>query len=137
MNKIELLMSRNRIAELVRQSNRCGSHRNCVRMNPGSTLEHEMTKARLVFMLIAQGHEVITEAIFTDGGRADVLDLDTATAYEIVCSEELASLERKAERYPEALDIVAVEPISSAHIYKSLDHSAFKERTIRRRNAIW
>jgi len=128
MNQADLLRSRNRVAVLVRHQNRCGSHRNCVRMSAANSALHELAKATLSLRLICQGHEIITEAIFSTGGRADVLDLDTGTAYEIVCSEDDKSLESKAHRYPELLEVVKVEATKGTPFSLELTHTQIRGR---------
>ena len=108
MNQRDLAIKRNNIARLVRSSNRVGSHRNCVRISPGNSLYHELMKLRVAYELLEQGHQIITEAIFENGCRADILDLDTGTVYEIVHGEQMTSLRTKAKRYPPGLTIISV-----------------------------
>ncbi len=44
------------------------------------------------------GHEFITEAIFKNGTRADILDLTEGTIYEILCSETEEEFKEKIQR---------------------------------------
>jgi len=117
MNKRDTAIQRNNRARLVRHSNRCGSHRGCVRLSTSVTWEHELAKTKLAWELMKRGHEVLTEAIFETGGRADVLDLDTGIAYEIVKSESIDSLQAKARKYPQGISIVAVDSMTGEETY--------------------
>ena len=108
MNQKQKAIQRNNIARLVRHSNRSGSHRNCIRIAKSSSWAHEYMKVKLAWNLIREGHEILTEAIFLNNCRADVLDLDTGTVYEVTHSEDGTSLKKKAARYPEGLTIVSV-----------------------------
>ena len=87
MSKLDIMIQRNNIARLVRPSNRSGSHRNCIRVAANEGALHREAKYRKAEELILKGHQVLVEAIFEGGGRADVLDLDTGTAYEIMSTE--------------------------------------------------
>jgi len=109
MNKIDTMRRRNDIARLVRSSNACGSHRNCVRINVGNTLAHEFKKLEMAYHLIRAGHEVFTEAEFATGGRADVLDLDTAEVIEVLASESEDEAQVKARKYPPQLRVSTVK----------------------------
>jgi len=109
MSQLDVMRTRNNHARLVRHPNACGSHRNCVRISAANSLTHETAKLALVHMLIKDGHEVLTEAIFCTGGRADVLDLDTGDVYEIVASETEEQLVRKCASYPHGLRVIMVK----------------------------
>jgi len=56
-----------------------------------------------------KNHKFITEGIFENGSRCDVLDLTDGVVYEILNSEDEKNLRKKLVRYPEKLDIVVVE----------------------------
>jgi hypothetical protein len=108
MNKLEQI----RFALRNRQLFKLGSPRNVVRMNTGSTWEHEFCKWNVAFALVQVGHDVITEAVFKRG-RCDVVDLTDGIIYEIVHSEKEESLVRKSKVYPLPIKIVRVVDVLS------------------------
>ena len=108
MNDLALKISRNDTARLVRSSNRIGNHRNCVRISTGNSLEHEIAKLKKCYELLKEGKEFLTEAIFENGTRADILVLDDGIAIEIVCSEKEESLEKKAANYPVEMEVIRI-----------------------------
>lgn len=111
MNKQDLLRKRNDAMREIRHSNKVGSHRNCIRINVANSLEHEVAKLKICYELIKDGKEVITEAIFDNGSRADILVLDDFKIIEILCSEDEKSCLEKFKRYPElfVLEMVRVK----------------------------
>jgi len=109
MNKYDLMVKRNRVMALVRHSNKSGSHRNCIRISTSNSLIHEHAKMEKAYELIKQGHKIVTEAIFENGGRADILDLDTGTIFEILKSETEEMAIMKRLKYPPGLSIVLVD----------------------------
>ena len=70
--------------------------------------KHEMMKASVAYDLMAEGRVVYSEAILLNGGRPDLLVMDTLIpyAYEIVMSEKEESIMKKRERYGEIKIIV-------------------------------
>ena len=74
---------------------------NIIKVNRGNTSEHEMAKFLIAWELINNGEQVITEAIFANGKRADVFSLDTCTAYEVLKSESKDDFKKnKSSSYP-------------------------------------
>jgi len=98
MNKVELQKKRNDVRRLLRHSS--GIHVNCIRLNIGNTLEHERAKFEKCWELKNAGEEFLTEAVFENGLRADVVNLDRGMVYEIIASEGEDSLKNKAYSYP-------------------------------------
>ena len=99
MNQEQLMKKKNDSARLLEHSSRI--HRNCVRLNCGSTIRHEMAKAEACYWLKKAGLEFVCEAVFKNGGdRADIFVLDHCVAIEIVESESEASIEKKRKKYP-------------------------------------
>jgi len=99
MNQKELQTRRNAVRRLFEHTS--GIHVNCVRINTGSTLEHELAKFLLCRSLAKEGKDFMTEAIFENRkGRADIVVLDDSLIIEITASEKEESLERKATVYP-------------------------------------
>lgn len=112
MSKLDIMIQRNNVARLVRQANRSGSHRHCIRVGKNEGNLHQWAKIRVAYGLLMRGHEILCEAIFEGGGRADVLDLDTGTAYEIVSTEKDDSLIRKVKKYPSGIKIIRVDALT-------------------------
>jgi len=107
MNKLELMKFRNKVIECVQFLSR---KRNCVFFNTHNSWQHELIKARICYRLQKQGMQYITEAKFTKGrGTADILVLDTAQVIEVMKTEEIESVEWKAKKYPEYLEVIAVK----------------------------
>ena len=92
----------NECLNLVRVGNR---KRNEIRSSDGESPAHRSLKEKICNQLLADGHEIITEAIFKTGGRADILVLDQFKVIEIVCTETDESLIKKSQTYPQGLNI--------------------------------
>lgn len=73
---------------------------NIVAMNMNNTEAHEVTKAKFAYKLMKDGYEVITEAIFKNGKRADIFVSDNANVYEILASETIEMADKKTAEYP-------------------------------------
>ena len=109
MNKQYLLRKRNDAMREIRHSNKIGSHRNCIRINVNNSIEHEITKLRVCYDLIKSGKEVVTEAIFNNGSRADIVILDNHKIIEVLYSESKESCLEKAKKYPELFELEMVK----------------------------
>ncbi|GAG66843.1 unnamed protein product [marine sediment metagenome] len=101
MNKQYLLRKRNDAMREIRHSNKIGSHRNCIRINVGNSIEHELAKLRICYSLISDGKEIITEAIFNNGSRADIVVLDDYKIIEVLYSESEEACLEKSKMYPD------------------------------------
>ena len=62
---------------------------NYFKYNAHNTDIHEDRKYLIFKQLRKEGHYVVTEAIFKNGKRADIIDLDDKKIIEICASEEL------------------------------------------------
>ena len=93
---------------LIRFSNRSGCHINCFRFNLSESREHILKKLDVCIDLLKKKHKFITEAVFIDGGRADVFDLTEGTIYEIMNSESDKEFKEKVKKYPEEIGVVKV-----------------------------
>jgi len=109
MNKKELFKKRNDAMREIRHSNKIGSHRNCIRINTNNSIEHELAKLRVCYRLISEGKEVVTEAIFNNGSRADIVILDNHKIIEILYSESEAACLEKAKKYPDLFELEMVK----------------------------
>jgi len=80
-------------------SPRFDSKSGSVKVSRGVSDVHEL--AKFLLFLESKEHEIVTEAIFKNGCRADVFDLTTCVALEVLRSETKKSFrEKKANRYP-------------------------------------
>lgn len=94
--------------QLIRTSNRFGSQRNLLRWSNAETKEHILKKLEVCMELKGWGHEFITEAIFKNGARCDVLDLTEGTIYEILHTETEEKYRQKIQRYPKEFRVVKI-----------------------------
>ena len=97
-------VQRNNVSRLLRTSNR---NRNAMRWSNNETEAHIDMKFKICKQLKKWGHEFYTEAVFDDTGlRADVIDADTGVIYEVVNTEDSASIMRKSRHYPLEIRVV-------------------------------
>ncbi len=82
---------------LFRRSNR---FKNVLRWSVGETESHVNTKFEICKLLKKKGCDFLTEGIFLDGKRADVVDLLEGVAYEVTESESESSVNVKKDSYP-------------------------------------
>lgn len=71
-----------------------------VALNSGNTNEHELEKVRMVLELMRAGRQVVTEAVFHNGCRADIFVLDSGRVIEILHSETEEEAKEKTKNYP-------------------------------------
>lgn len=74
--------------------------RGVVKIYKNNTLIHELAKFLVCWEEMNNGNDVITEAIFKNGCRADVYLPEKELAIEIVNTETDASIEKKETIYP-------------------------------------
>ena len=107
--KQELL--RNRKIQLLRSSNRLGSHANCFRAYSNETQKHKRLKFEVWLILTELGCTVYTEGIFLDGNRCDILAIfpDGRTkVIEILSSETYEECSEKVKKYPKNIDDILI-----------------------------
>jgi len=93
---------RNKNLNLVRIGNR---KINCLRWGTNETKQHIYKKLEVCIEIKNKGHHFITEAIFLNGSRCDIFDLDLGEIFEILQSEELQDARKKEGKYPSQLFI--------------------------------
>ena len=81
---------------------------NCLRWYNNESRDHILKKLDICRWLKEIGHEFITEAIFVNGGRADVVDLSDGVIYEVLVSEDESRFEEKVKKYPREFEVVKV-----------------------------
>jgi hypothetical protein len=82
---------------------------NCLRWGSNETKGHILKKLEVCIELKEIEHEFITEAIFVNGGRADVIDLTEGVVYEVLVSEKEENFNEKIKKYPEEFEVVKIE----------------------------
>jgi len=78
---------------------------NVVKINTHNSLYHELAKCRKAYDLIKEGKQVITEAIFKNGTRADIFVPLDFSVFEVLHSETEKEALIKTSNYPEELEI--------------------------------
>lgn len=107
MNKQEA--SERKAINHIRISNRSGSMVNKLRMFKNNTFDHELAKYFLCWELLQRDHNFITEAIFENNQRADIIDLTTQTIYEIMENETIEEFNKKIKSYPDYFLIIPIK----------------------------
>jgi len=90
----------------IRVSNR---KLNCLRGHNNESREHIIKKLDICRWLKEINHIFITEAIFVNGSRADIVDLTEGVIYEVLCSEKEEDCDRKIKKYPGEFRVVKVK----------------------------
>ena len=103
------MRKRNDAIREIRHSNKVGSHRNSIRISTANSIEHEIAKLKTCYNLIKEGKEIITEAIFNNGSRADIVVLDDHKIIEILHSEKERDCIKKSEKYPALFELEMVK----------------------------
>ena len=100
-------MLAHRKAQLLRSSNRLGSHSNCFRAYASETRSH-ITKKFLIWLeLLKAGCKLYTEGIFLNGLRCDILAImpdGRCKVIEILESETDEECDLKTSNYPKDID---------------------------------
>lgn len=73
---------------------------NQIKINTNNTFNHEIVKSAVSYILKKNGHDFYTEAIFTNGKRADVIDTEEECIIEVLESERLSNIDLKQKNYP-------------------------------------
>ena len=89
----------------VRISNRSGSHIGCIRLNVSAGIDHNREIIRRCYEYLTLGIPFMTEAIFLNGSRCDILLPITNEIIEISHSESEKRFKVKQYKYPEIFTI--------------------------------
>ena len=92
--------------DYIRFSNR---KLNCLRWHNNESYSHILKKLDICIELRNSNHDFITEAIFINGFRADIIDLTTGEIYEILYSESEEDFEEKIKNYPKCFRIIKIK----------------------------
>ena len=85
------------------------SHINCFRLNVGNTFEHELKKFEIFYDLRKNKEDVITEARFKCGIRADVFEINAGIIWEVMHTETNQSISEKQNKLPAHIRIIKVK----------------------------
>lgn len=92
------------------QNIRIGNRKlNCLRWHNNESRQHIIKKLDICIELKELKHDFITEAIFVNNSRADVVDLSERIIYEILYSEEEKDFYEKIKKYPNCFRIIKVK----------------------------
>ena len=118
MNYKQKFEAKRKLLNLIRTSNRSGSHQGCCRVFSNNSWEHERTKMYLMYNLLKRGLNCWSEVIFENGSRCDLLVFNPKTGasliIEILHSETLEAAKKKVDKYPSEIDKVFVESKETA-----------------------
>ena len=107
--KPEIQKRINEAMQEVRISNRAGSHIGCFRCNPHDSDKHIYKMFERWLEYRRNGVPIITEPIFLNGQRADILLPSIPIIEEILVTESDKSIEKKKESYPFKLVAIKVK----------------------------
>ncbi len=103
------------------QNIRVGNRKlNCLRWHNNESRQHIIKKLDICIELKELKHVFITEAIFSNNSRADVVDLTTGEIYEILCSESEENFEEKIKKYPRNFRIIKIKVNSEKQAIENL-----------------
>jgi len=95
--------------QLLRSSNRMGSHNNCFRSYSSETRSHISRKFQVWLELLKAGCTIYTEAIFINGCRADIFAImpdGRVKVIEILETETDEEFLDKIRKYPKEIDTI-------------------------------
>ena len=79
---------------------------NSIRINIHNDILHEIGKLKKAYELIKDGKRILTEVIFKNGTRADILVPEDFRVIEILHSESEKEVLEKIKSYPEGLEVI-------------------------------
>lgn len=111
MNKKKQLIEERKIFNLIRSSNRAGSHLNYFRAYMSENESHIDKKFNLWKKLRKLDYNCYTEAILKNGNRLDILAVKEGIgiAFEILESETKEECMEKLKDLPEGIEIVLIK----------------------------
>lgn len=105
MNYKEKMIKINQALQFIRQSNKSGSHLNCIRLSPICSDVHNAEIINRCVECLKKGIPFMTETEFIHGGRADLLLPSTWEIIEILHSETDERFLQKIKKYPDIFKI--------------------------------
>jgi len=89
---------------------------NTIRINTHNTREHELAKCLVALELLYLGKTIITEAIFKNGKRADLICIEDRLIYEITHTEKPDG--HKEQDYPLPILYIKADKILKMEMIK-------------------
>lgn len=81
---------------------------NSLKIHGQNLKPHELMKFHICYQLASEGKDYITEAIFKNGKRADILVPGDMKVIEVLASETIADCEKKVKDYPIEFEVIFV-----------------------------
>jgi len=103
--KDRFLAYRGRLNSIRMSNRRINEFRFTAGERGGCTWEHELRKFQICWELKKRAVDFVSEAIFENGARADVVDLTNGIIYEVLHTETLEEAKHKESYYPELFEI--------------------------------
>ena len=105
----ELQRRINESMQYIRHSNKSGSHVNCIRLtNNNLKTKHTEKMIETCLEFLENKVPFITEAIFTNGSRCDILCPSTKDIIEILHTETDEMFKEKIKKYPAYFNVLKV-----------------------------
>src|SRR3989344_8817081 len=104
--------------DYIRFSNR---KLNCLRWHNNESYSHILKKLDICISLKNSNHDFITEGIFINNSRADIIDLTDGIIYEILVSEEEKDFYEKIKKYPNNFKVIKVKVNSEKRATENLN----------------
>jgi len=82
--------------------------KNSIKISAHNSFSHELMKFKICYQLRKEGKEFITEVIFQNNSRADIICLDDMKIIEIICTEKESDCIEKMKKYPMAFEKIMV-----------------------------
>lgn len=76
-----------------------------VKISKANLFMHELAKFLICWDILQEDQVFVTEAIFENKSRADVFNLNTCKAHEVILSETKNSIDAKKIKYPCDLEV--------------------------------
>lgn len=100
---------------------------NKYKINTNNSFVHELVKFIVFYKLRKAEHNVVTEAIFDNGKRADVFDLTNNIIYEVLNTEDMKNIDLKQAKYPAPIVAINCKDLNFVGSTDSLLYSFKKE----------
>jgi len=95
---------------------------NCLRWHNNESYSHILKKLDICISLKNSNHDFITEGIFINNSRADIIDLTDGIIYEILVSEEEKDFYEKIKKYPNNFKVIKVKVNSEKRATENLNN---------------
>lgn len=111
MNKLKIEVENRKLRNLIRPSNR---KTGCLKFYANEGTNHKYHKFLVFNLLLENGWEVYSEAIFKSGSRCDILGIKEGQGIivEILSTEEVKECQEKIKMYPKDLRVYMVKELS-------------------------